>query len=183
MAKISQQEFLTSLEEEVSRQLDFAKSLEQHDSETLNQKVDAKSWSVLECFEHMNLSMVVYLDQLKTMNNFKPSNGLIKFGIKGKFFSEGMRPKNDKIAYKMKTFKKLTPASHLDKQVIKSFLNHSKWVLDFIKAHKAHDINSIKVKTALGPLVKLNVAEALSFVIAHNERHVWQINNVLKAIE
>ncbi|MEQ9165062.1 MAG: DinB family protein [Fulvivirga sp.] len=183
MAKISQQEFLTSLEDEISRQLNFAKNLEDYSDEILNQKVDAKSWSVLECFEHMNLSMIVYIDQLKMINNLKPSGGLINFGIKGKFFSEGMRPKNDKIAYKMKTFKKLTPASHLDKQVIESFINYSKWVWDFIRTHKPHDLNSIKVKTALGPLVKLNVAEALSFVIAHNERHVWQINNVLKAIE
>jgi hypothetical protein len=184
MAKISQQEFLTSLEEEVSRQLDFAEGIEQqYTSEMLNQKVDAKSWSVLECLEHMNLSMVVYIDQFKEINNFKASEGLIKFGIKGKFFSEGMRPKNDKISYKMKTFKKLTPSSHLGPSVIKDFINNSTWILDFIRDHKSHDLNGIKVNTALGPLIKLNVGEALSFVIAHNERHIWQINNVLRAIE
>lgn len=183
MAKISQQEFLSSLEDEISRQLEFAKNLEDYAVETLNQKVDAKSWSVLECLEHMNLSMLVYLDQFKVINNFKPSDGLVKFGIKGKFFAEGMRPKNDKISYKMKTFKKLTPSSHLGHQVIENFINYSKWVLDFIKAHKSHDLNRLRVKTALGPLVKLNVAEALSFVIAHNERHIWQASNVLKAIE
>ncbi|MTI39221.1 DinB family protein [Fulvivirga lutimaris] len=183
MAKISQQEFLSSLEDEISRQLEFAKNLEDYSEETLNQKVDAKSWSVLECLEHMNLSMLIYLDQFKMINNFKPSGGLVNFGIKGKFFAEGMRPKNDKIAYKMKTFKKLTPASHLGKQVIENFLSYSTWLSGFIKSHKSHDLNRIRVKTALGPLVKLNVAEALSFVIAHNERHIWQANNVLKAVE
>lgn len=183
MAKISQFEFLTSLEEEVLRQLDFAKELEQQSNELLNQKVDAKSWSVLECFEHMNLSMMIYIDQFKMIDKFKPSNGLVQFGIKGKFFSEGMRPKNNQISYKMKTFKKLTPASHLGSQVVENFINYSKWILDFIKNHKSHDLNSIRVKTAIGPLVKLNVAEALSFIIAHNERHIWQANNVLKAVQ
>ena len=183
MAKISQQEFLTSLEDEILRQLDFTRSLEEISDETLNLKIDAKSWSVLECFEHMNLAMIIYLNQFKMINNFRPSDGLIHFGIKGKFFAEGIRPKNNQISYKMKTFKKLTPTSHLGGSVIKGFINNSTWVLDFIKANKSHDLNKIKVKTALGPLVKLNVAEALSFVIAHNERHIWQINNVLKAIQ
>ncbi len=171
------------MEDEVNRQVAFAKGFEQYSDETLNQKVDAKSWSVLECFEHMNLSMLVYLNQLKKINNYRPSNGLIKFGIKGKFFADGVRPKNDSISYKMKTFKKLTPSSGLGRSVINDFIKHSNWFSQFINEHKSDDLNSIKVKTALGPLVKLNVAEALCFIIAHNERHVWQINNVLKMVD
>jgi macrodomain Ter protein organizer (MatP/YcbG family) len=182
MAKLNKLDFIQNLLRLLEGQRDFGYLMNKLDEGALNTKPNAKSWSILECIEHMNLSMLIYIDQFKELQLSNIPESTIRVGWKGTFFAEGMRPKENAISYKMKTAKKLTPASKLSSHNISSFLNNIQTLVSFIETNKAMNWNTKKVKTAIGSLVKLNVGEALNFVIAHNERHIWQAQNVITVI-
>ncbi len=181
MARLNKVEFCNELQNQLNAQIQLANSFKELGLDVLNNKESLKKWSVLECFDHINLSTLVYTDQLEKTSLDSGSEEFIKIGWKGNFFAEGMRPKDEVISYKMKTFKRLNPKSNLTLDAIEEFLRLSNKLSTFISDHQNDKWNNIKVVSALGPVLKFNLGEALNFVIAHNERHLLQAKNALLA--
>jgi hypothetical protein len=154
-----------------------------------SQKPSEGQWSVIECFEHLNLTLDIYLPQLeKIVQNpkaYPTREKHFKYSLLGKLAVNAMRPKSKgKVPFKMKTFGKLKPVeeklSHTS--IIDRFLKHQDTTILIIKGFNGLSLMKPKVKTAAGSLIKLPAGDALHFMIAHNQRHLAQAENTLKII-
>lgn len=145
----------------------------------LNFKPTSEKWSVLECFEHLNLYSQYYLTALETaINNAAQTQPQeVKYTWIGKKSIAMMHPSNTK---KQKTFKKMIPSkSKLTTDVLATFLNDQQRILRMIEKASALSISKAVVPVEFFKLLKMNIAETLEFVIVHEQRHLIQAENAL----
>jgi uncharacterized damage-inducible protein DinB len=145
----------------------------------LNAKPAADRWSILECFEHLNLYSQYYLTALEVAvgktAGAQPQD--LKYTWIGKKSIAMMHPSNAK---KQKTFKKMIPAkSRLTRDVLATFLNDQQRILRLIAKASSLDVTKSLVPVEFFKLLKMNIAETLEFVIVHEQRHLQQAEGVL----
>jgi hypothetical protein len=147
-------------------------------SEQLNWKA-GKSWSLLECIEHLNRYNNFYLAAIASaIKNARNSDiAEITSTWIGRKSINMMHPSNIK---KQTTFKKMDPSnSNLDRSVLETFLNDQRKLLLLLSQAHAVDINAKKVPVEFFRLLKMTIAEGLAFVVVHEQRHVNQIQRLL----
>ena len=161
----------------------YAKQLLEISEEKLQIKHSEKSWSVLECLEHLNRYALFYNAEInKKMNaSSLPFSETFKSSYLGQKFSMDMLPKENMKT--MNTFKSKNPnSSALSKEtVLLSFIQLQEELLSYLEIAKNKNLDKIKTKTTL-PILKFKLGDTFRFVIHHNERHVVQAKNVLNNV-
>lgn len=155
-----------------------------------NTKPSDKKWSIAECLQHLNLTLDIYIPQMteiiKQKEKFGNQNEYFKHSFIGRMAVKSMTPKPDNnITFKMKTFKNLTPVlSNSDKnEILDNFLNFQDSTLNVIGGLNKINLTKPKIVTAVGPFLKMSIGDALHFMVAHNQRHILQAQNVLREIQ
>ena len=151
---------------------------------SLNFKATPQSWSILECLEHLNLYGDFYLKEIETrILNAKAKPGVtFESGLLGNYFANSMLPKNGKIN-KMKTFKDKDPSgSSLTPNTIDRFLKQQQRIIELLQLAKGVDLNKTRTSITV-PIIKLKLGDTFRFIIYHTQRHMLQIERVLKLIE
>ncbi len=153
------------------------------DSE-LNSKSNPESWSILECFAHLNLYSEYYIPELKRELK-KASGSSVPSKIKWSWFG---KMSVNKIAVsnsqKMKTISRMNPVnSQLDSSIIKVFLNLNEELKSITTKSLLINYNKKGVKVEFLKIVKLSLVETLIFMMEHQNRHLIQAQNVLKQIK
>ncbi|HEY0654892.1 MAG TPA: DinB family protein [Chryseosolibacter sp.] len=147
----------------------------------LNAKPGPGRWSILECFEHLNLYNQYYLTALEnalSKSSAAAYNQDMKYTWIGKKSIAMMNPSNKK---KQKTFRKMVPStSRLTRDVLATFLNDQQRILQLIDRSFSVNATRSVVPVEFFKLLKMNITETLEFVIVHEQRHVLQAENVLK---
>lgn len=149
--------------------------------ETLNRRLSENSWSILECFEHLNRYGDFYIPELNhriAKARYTQPQFHYKHGLLGGYFARMMKAENPT---KIKSLKDYNPiGSKLDSQVLDTFITQQEALL--ICLDKARHIDLIKNKTviSLTKFIRLQMGDTFSFLIYHNERHIKQASNVLK---
>lgn len=176
-------ELLSELEAYVQNHMNFAKSLLEISEENLQYKQNEKSWSVLECLEHLNLYGDFYIPEItkrlkKSNSTSKPE---FKSGFLGNKSAIDMLPKEDMKT--MNTFKSKNPVnSSLQKEnILLKFIKQQEDLLALLALAAKKDLTKIKTSLTL-PLLKFRLGDTLRFVIFHNERHIVQAKRVLKSL-
>jgi hypothetical protein len=140
----------------------------------LNWKESPDKWSIIECVEHLNRYNSYYIQEIE--NNFTPSKQstepeLISTWI-GKKSIAMMNPRNRK---KQKTFKKMNPLnSSLSADVFKKFISNQQRMETLLGELSNVDANAKVVRVEFFKLLKMTIAEALEFLIVHQQRHMLQ---------
>ena len=147
----------------------------------LNWRKTPSSWSVLECIEHLNRYSSYYNHELrKSLDNAKTKGYPVehpKSTWLGSKFIQMMHPDNIK---KQKTLKRMDPAnSALDKSVVKKFLQYQEELRHIIQDTQTINLNKSYVPVEFMKLLKMNLGDALTFVIVHEQRHISQAKNIL----
>jgi len=160
------------------------------DHNLLNVRPERNKWSIAECFEHLNLTLEIYLPQiqeiLKQPEKYPRKNETFKHGWMGGFAVKAMQPKaDDRLTFKMKTFARLnpSPAENDAASKVKKFNDWQEQTLEVLNKVEDIDLKKPKINTAVGSILKMGVGDALHFVIAHNQRHVLQAQKVLQKIQ
>ena len=149
-------------------------------TEKLNFRAQKESWSILECFEHLNLYGDFYIPEIKKRieNSKTQPKENFKSGLLGNYFAESMLPK-EKLN-KMKTFKDKNPiGSKLDKSTIKRFISQQEKILNLLDQSREIDLNKTKTAISISKLIKLKIGDTFRVVIYHNERHLVQANKMV----
>jgi hypothetical protein len=177
--KFNTEQLLTELTEIVNTHLNYATVLEEQPEEILNWRAHEKSWSILECLEHLNLYGAFYIPEISQRMERATSvkTQVFKSGYLGNKFAMDMLPKEGMKT--MKTFKSKNPIhSKLDKGVVlKTFIQQQQSFLTLLKTASEKNLTTIKVATTI-PFLKLRLGDTLRFVIHHNERHITQAKNI-----
>ena len=160
------------------------------DSDVLSTKPSKDRWSILECIEHLNLTLEIYIPQMnavvKNSEKYPVKSNVFEHSFLGKLAVKVMKPKAyDQIPYKMKTFNGLNPKNvNIDPQEeINRFIKYQNELLTIIDGLKNVNLKKPKITTAAGPILKMSIGDALHFMVAHNQRHIVQAQNVFKIIQ
>ena len=181
-AFMKQTELIADLKARTSELIKQAEAFKQLPTERLNQKSSSTSWSVLECLEHLNLYGDFYLPEIESciIDGEKINQDpIFKSGWFGERTVQDMLPKNDKVK-KMNTFKDKNPLnSDLSIATIDRFIKQQEGILRLLDLASSVHLEKVKTKITL-PLIKFKLGTTFRFVIYHNQRHLWQANNLLK---
>lgn len=156
------------------------------DDEQLLKKPGPKKWSAVEVIEHLNKVYDIYLikfHQIITNASDLSVETTIKkeWTVFGWLSIYAMKPKNKKRRFKVKTFDFFRPAVAPSQihSVIETFLQNKETFNELVRQSKTKDLKGLKVSTSLGGKIKFYVPECFEFILAHEERHMVQIEEVL----
>lgn len=176
---------MTTQELILQLQNDVQEIIESTEQEVLNLdinivqwKENADSWSVLECYEHLNIYNRHYNLELEKALSISSSLQVFKSGWLGNYFVKMIAPTNEKT---IKTMKHVDPkGSHLTFQVVEEFLNHQKKLLQLLNLAKNKNLNLRKIRVEFLKILKIKIGDGFRFVIAHEQRHLQQIRRTKK---
>lgn len=180
------QDLIDDLQRAVREQIARAKAIAAMPSYALLRRPSPDQWNVLEVFEHMNLSSGIYVRGLQRVFDEQASslkaNSVFTPGLLGDYFTKGMRPKPDgSISNRMKTFRKFDPprVHGASAASITTFIAMCEQQLNLLERARSTDLDRMKVTSSLGPIVRFKAGDAFRFPIAHQERHMLQIERLL----
>lgn len=184
-----QSEYLSDLRHK-AREIrnDSQKSFYFLETEDLFRRPAPGKWNILEIFAHINIFQAYYIKELNQALDKAPENDRdeTKLSWLGKQFIKSMEPKDGVIKMKMKTFSKTDPIKRAkkgiaisEKVVFRDFINDIEELEEIIIRSYDKELTTVKVPTFL-PLIKINIADALGFCLAHTERHLLQAQKVLE---
>jgi uncharacterized damage-inducible protein DinB len=173
---------LNRLENQVELQLQQAISNYQNlPDEILLKPSNTGGWSIAECLYHLNSYGNYYIPLFEQGLQNSPDNSTtntIKSSWLGRKCIESMNPETGKK--KHKAFKAYIPPTNLDaKATIAEFINQQERMLKILRMSHRKDIQQIKIPISIAKFLKLNLGDALQFLIVHNERHLQQANRNL----
>jgi hypothetical protein len=178
---IKSEKLIQDLIERTCINISNAETLNNLSLQKLNLRNNKHSWSILECFEHLNLYGDYYIPEIKKRIEKSKTLSTEKFksGILGNYFAKNMLPK--KKGNKIKTFKDKNPiGSKLNKKTIDRFILQQKEILNLLDKARTIDLNNTKTSISITCLIKLKLGDTFRFVIYHNERHIIQANKILR---
>ena len=154
-------------------------------SEEYNWKSHPKKWSVQEVIKHLSLVYDKYLDNFEKAIESAPDfhsdeRTKTQRTIMGRLSIYSMKPKGNKRSFKMKTFDFFTPLvenENID-STISEFLDKKEKFNTLLKRARLKNLKNIKMPTSLGEKMKFYVPECFEFIIAHEERHLIQIDEI-----
>lgn len=181
-----------SLIQQINEITEEVKGWEQLPKETLLRKPEPKKWNLLEILGHMIMAYRVYQPQIdsvleKLPNEPNPPEVYTPRSIP-KMFINMLRPKAEKIRWKMKTIAVFEPkeASKGDaadvQYIFEEFYAIHNHMKEAIVKMRTKNAKKKKVVSGIGPIVKFYLPEAFAFILAHEERHMIQAKHTLTLI-
>ena len=180
---MTQEELLKDLIETTHHLMESATYYKAMKPLQLNARLSDDSWSILECFEHMNRYDGFYIKELRTKlessENIGTHERLFQSGWIGGRTANSMLPKAEKKLNKMSTFKRMNPiGSSLETTVIDTFLEDQGSMLDIFQLAKEKNLNKIRVNLTI-PILKFKAGDAMRFIQNHSVRHLVQCKRIL----
>ncbi len=155
----------------------------------LNTQLNERSWSAAQCIEHLNAYFRYYIPVFrgKMMNTrfTDPSDYFISSPLGRAVYRSVKLGKVKNVKRKLKSPKDYNPLvnkSLSTENTIKEYLEHCKDFIVLLKEVESVDLRKTKVPLSLRPVVKLNLGDALLFMVYHNERHIYQAKRVLELV-
>jgi len=180
------QDLIDELQATVRGQIARAKEIAALPAERLMHRPAPGQWNVLEVFEHMNLSSGIYVRGLKQVFDAKAAalkpNSIFRPGLLGDYFTKGMLPKpGGAIRNRMKTMRMFDPPRNKGASLksIDAFVEMCEEQLRLLDRARSTDLNRMRVTSSLGPIIRFKAGDAFRFPIAHQVRHLLQIERLL----
>lgn len=180
---------IVHLRNTLNEQLERAKALRELPMVLIEQRPAPKKWSVLEICEHMNLSCGHYLIHLRKAYEHPGSlfarSEVHRPGFWGGKLTRTMRPTEDgRIKLPMPTLgifePRLAPVKRL--AALDEFIEMLEGYRALLDVAATRGMEGPRITSTLGPLFRFKVADAFSFAIAHQERHMLQIDRTIGAL-
>jgi hypothetical protein len=173
-------DLLGKLHNDVLAIIDAAKEFESLPLSDLNWKENPKRWSILECIEHLNRYSNYYHSEIKKAISRAITESVVSHETKstwmGKKFIAMMHPDN---TAKHKTFARMNPIeSALKKEVVFRFLTNQQELLTILHDASKVDLNKASIRVEFLKILRMNLGDALQFVVVHEQRHIKQANAV-----
>lgn len=143
--------------------------------EILNKKKSDESWSILECYEHINRYGDFYIPEIKDriQNSKHEFSDIFKSNWLGRYFSRILQYSEQQK--NMKTLKSMNPIhSDLKPNVLETFIKQQGDILKLLENSRKVNWDKTKTAISISTLIKLKLGDSFRVLIYHNERHVKQ---------
>lgn len=151
--------------------------------EILQKQPSNGGWSMAQVLEHLNFYSGYYIKAIeeKLHHHQTQPQEIFRSGWFGNYFTNMMKPSPDNtVKNKMKAMKNATPPPQVDGKVaLDQFIADQHVLLNLLQIAKSVNLNKLRVPTSLTKLIKLNLGDTFRFFIAHEQRHMIQINRAL----
>jgi hypothetical protein len=186
MKKFKSEDLIRELQDDVKHVIAAAEHLHTADPVKLSYCPEEGKWSVAQCLEHLNAYNRYYLPAIERAIApiSKEVNTWFVPGFWGNYFTKMMRPTNVyQVKNRMRAMKSYTPTKGLNvQQVFDEFFQHQNKLLQLLEVAKRRDLNSIRVPVSISKFIKFKLGDTFRFLIAHEQRHMIQARNAIKAV-
>ncbi len=176
--------------ERLNRIASRLKEIETLSPKELVKQPTENKWSIAEVIEHMYIAYTLYTDKLNNAIAQSDTNNEswteLKAGRWVSLLLKNFRPKNGVIKMKMKTQKIFEPKrlpSNQSAETLGEVFKDMYKSIDHLKEcaiqSRTKNCSRVKFSSAIGPVIRFNVPEAIEFILRHNERHMFQVELML----
>ncbi len=190
METMDTRDLIDQLRSELQRQLERCTRLRELPVERLHQRPSPGGWSVMEVLRHMVLSSGIYHHRLQRI--YADENNGLRFrtryqpGRLGDYAAKAMQPKTDgTIGWRMKTLGMFEPrdVATTGWQALDDFEALIHGLLGLLERARTRGLEGEKVTSSLGPILRFKAGDAFRFPIAHQKRHLLQIERTLLVLK
>ena len=139
------------------------------------------AWSLAQCLDHMATTNMAYLPPLKTAASAaRPGHVPYRTGgFASQYFLKKTEPP---VATKLKAPKRIQPQSKISvAEALAKFQRSNEAIRQFAAETAGVNLCGVRFKNPFIPLLmNFTVASGLLIIAAHNRRHLWQMEQVLK---
>jgi len=144
------------------------------------QPAAGESWSIMECLDHLAISTGVYLDAMQPAIGDAQSGaaaGIFRTaGLPSAKFTGDLEPP---VRRKIPAPGKIRPRPTLNPEgILPEFLKAMDRVSSLVASTSSKDLNSVRFRNPLIPLLRFTVASGFLIIAAHGRRHLWQAEQV-----
>jgi hypothetical protein len=176
---------LEQLQSDTRQLIVFASFLQHEQEATLLQQPAPGKWSVAQVLEHLNSYGNYYIPAIEKVlsGHLPPATASFTPGWLGSYFINMMKPGQQGIKNKMRSPKDHVPVENPDAtKTVALFLQQQQQMLALLEKAKTTNIGKLRVPISLAKFIKLKLGDTFGFLIAHEQRHFVQIENVLKEL-
>lgn len=153
--------------------------------EQANWHPENNRWSILDCLSHLNISGNLYLEKIRKATGKLPDNRIpnsqkVRFGfIANYIFIKQLEPP---VKYKLRAPKKFRPETiHSKEETIEEFLMMQSRFIKQIRKAGSLNFAKIKITSPVSSLIRISLYDAFGINVAHERRHIWQIEQIKKS--
>jgi hypothetical protein len=148
-------------------------------SKQTNWKPSDNLWSVGQCLQHLYITNEVYLPAISKALEDRPRSPVqeITPGWFGRWFIRNyIEPSTQRRRTKAPA--KIAPGPQVDPAVLDLFLRSNDAVRGLVRRAGAYDINRVRFRNPLAPLVRFTVGTGLEIIWRHQRRHLLQAERI-----
>lgn len=144
------------------------------------QPAAGEGWSILECLDHLAISNEIYLDAMQPGigdANRGAATGIFQTaGFPSTKFVRDLEPP---VRRKIPAPGKIRPRATLNPEgILPQFLKSMERVSALVASSSGRDLNAVRFRNPLFPVVRFTVASGFLILAAHGRRHIWQAEQV-----
>lgn len=157
-------------------------------SDMFSTQPSATEWSATQCLSHLNGYGKYYLPLLEAaIRKASQGNKLSETftpGWLGEYFTNLMQPKPDgTVSKKMKAPKQnIPPANENSDEVIALFIEQQEKMLQLLNTATGVNLGRRQIPISIAKFIRLKTGDVFRFVVAHNVRHVAQVERALSKV-
>jgi hypothetical protein len=142
-------------------------------------------WSVGSCVEHLNRTAAAYLARLvpamkRARADAVLGTGPFRHGRLGNWFVRQLEPP-PKRRLPSPEFAAV-PGSAVDRQrTLEAFAECHRALDRALAAADGLHLEKVRVRSPVSPLIRFDLGQCFSILVAHERRHLWQIDRVLES--
>ena len=178
---------LDSLTADVREIILASEKLQKLPASLLAQPPAPGKWSIAQVLAHLNFYARQYMEAIEKKLHLHQTKPAIAFhpGWFGNYFTNLMKPgAGNSISKKMKSPKNAEPEQQPDAaKELQVFLMHQHHLLNLLQVAKSADLQAMRIPTTLTKLIRLRLGDTFRFLIAHEQRHLVQIENTLSHLQ
>jgi hypothetical protein len=149
------------------------------------QQYPGKSWSILQCLQHVEISHSAYLKAMEPALLAGRAAGYqrkgpLKTTPAGAYFLKQLAPP---VAVKIPAPGILLPGVDLSREEVLDNLGEAhRRIENIIHDFAELDLNRIRFRNPFLPVMRVRAGTGLKILCAHEQRHLWQAENVRAAL-
>jgi hypothetical protein len=147
----------------------------------------AGRWSILDCFEHLNVGVTTALPAFdRSIAEGRAKNqtasGPFSYGWFSRMMIASMEPP-PKFRMRAPRLIRVQPSSaRRSALVVPEFVRIRDQLADRIRAADGLDLARVKTISPINRLIRMPLGAYFHFILAHDRRHLWQARNVRQSL-
>ena len=145
-------------------------------------RVEATSWSVVECLDHLTQTANAFIPAIASAMAGAPrltTNRPLRTGTLTRLFIRNLEPP---YRLRFKVLTPLIPRRHDYDSAWSAFEESQVQLAQTIRSAAGLAIDQVRVESPVYARFRYNVYGALCMLSAHERRHLWQMEQILKAL-